>query len=86
MRMPGVPQAVTTYPVPPFAPEAVVDAKNDFDAIAARWADAKGQLQDARDALADAKAADLRAVVDAAGHVRSREGSPTFRYSCTAWT
>ena len=55
MRMPGVPFAVATYPIPPFAPEPVAEAKAEFDRIAAQWADAKGLLEDAREALAEAK-------------------------------
>ena len=66
MRMAGVPYAVATYPIPPLAPAPVAEAKAEFDSIAARFADTKGELQDAKDALAEAKAADIRAVVNAA--------------------
>jgi hypothetical protein len=66
MRHVGVPQAITTYAVPPHAPPAVAEAKSGFDRIADRWAGVKGELQDAKEALAKAKTADLQAIVDAA--------------------
>jgi hypothetical protein len=66
MRHVGVPQAITAYAIPPHAPPAVAEAKDEFDSIAARWAGVKGELQDAKEALAEAKTADLQAIVDAA--------------------
>ena len=66
MRHVGVPQAITTFAIPPHAPPVVAEAKESFDAVAARWAGVKGELQDAKEALTAAKTADLQAIVDAA--------------------
>lgn len=63
MRYPGHPQAVGTFTIPPHAPPEVTEAKRQFDSIAARWANVKGELQDAVDALAAAKQADLDHIV-----------------------
>jgi hypothetical protein len=66
MKHVGVPQAITAYAIPPHAPPEVAEAKDEFDAIAKRWAGVKGELQDAKEALTAAKTADLQAIVDAA--------------------
>lgn len=66
MRQAGVPYAIATYPIPPHPPAPVQEAKDEFDTIATRWANTKGKLDDAKEALEAAKAADLRAVVEAA--------------------
>jgi hypothetical protein len=71
VRQPGVPFAIGTYVIPPHAPPAVAEAKTEFDAIATRWADMKGELQDAEEALQVAKAADLQAIVDMAKQGKS---------------
>jgi hypothetical protein len=66
MRYPGVPTAVAAFAIPPHPPEAVAKVKRDFDGVAGRWAAVKGELQDAEEALKEAKAFDLRALVNAA--------------------
>jgi hypothetical protein len=66
MRQPGTPQAIATFAIPPHAPPAVAEAKVKFDDIAARWANTKGELGDAVEALEAAKQADLRAIVNSA--------------------
>jgi hypothetical protein len=71
MRQPGVPYAIAAYTIPPHAPPEVTEAKAEFDAIATRWADTKGELQDAQEALAAAKEADLQAIVDMAKQGKS---------------
>ncbi len=101
MRMAGVPYAVATYEIPPHPPAPVAEAKVQYDTIATRWADTREALQDAKEALAEAKAADIRAVVEAATGgkdvddprcepVRWRRTLPTSRYrfagSTRRWT
>jgi len=66
MRQPGVPHAIGAYAIPPHAPPEVAEAKTEFEPIATRWADMKGELQHAEEALAAAKATDLQAIVKAA--------------------
>jgi hypothetical protein len=48
-------ERLARFEVPPHAPPAVAEAKAEFDAVATRWAALKGDLRDAKDALAQAK-------------------------------
>lgn len=73
MRQSGSPTPIAAYTIPPHAPPAVTEAKAEFDAVATRWAETKGDLQDAKEALVKAKTADIRAVVDAAEQGRDVE-------------
>jgi len=79
MRQPGVSQAITAYAIPPHAPPEVAEAKSKFDAIATSWADTKGELQDAVEALPAAKEADLRAIVTMAEQGKSVRDAQVHR-------
>ena len=51
MKQSASPTAIATYAIPPHSPPEVEEAKTEFDGIAAKWADTKGELQDAAEAL-----------------------------------
>ena len=65
MRQTGVPYPITSYVIPPSAPEPVADAWRELYRIGALCEDCKDDLSDARDALVAAKAADVQAIVKA---------------------
>lgn len=65
MRMTGLPFPITSYVIPPAAPEAVAEAWHEFHRIGGLCEDTKDDLSDAKEQLVAAKAADVQAIVKA---------------------
>jgi|GEM_PF-3936777 len=57
---------VASFSIPPHAPEAVAAAYEEFDRLGDEYGRLRGDIQDLRDAVGVARAADVRAVADAA--------------------
>jgi hypothetical protein len=57
---------VASFPMPASEPAALAPFRARFERVATEWATAKGELDDAREAVRAARAADARAVADAA--------------------
>ena len=57
---------VAAFALPPHQPLPVAEARVRFDRLGDEWAAAKGELRDANEAVSVARAADVRAIADAA--------------------
>ncbi len=63
MRMTGVPFPITSYVIPPSAPEPVAEAWRELHRVGSLVEDTKDDLADAKQQVEAAKAADVQAIV-----------------------
>jgi hypothetical protein len=61
---------LAAFSIPPSPPGAVAELKARFEKIGDEWARTRGELDDAKQAVTEARAADLRAAADAVAEGR----------------